>query len=398
MPSIDHEKVKQLEQKLCSHFSNLKPAALPNENGNFNQDLTRIVKGQHVVIILGDIGEISNNETCQSSSGRKWVNHFLSFNAFPKEHLGHVFYVRFGTDKIVPGYMDKLQQIPVLERPNDGDFDPARIAEHIHNKIEERIQQNDTSDLGSELSESSWKGASHETKTEDEETHYTDGQLTESNDAQGFPGTLVNPTVARLRAASHGSSTSGSLESASTTSVRTTRRDDEELRTVKDLDKTIKNSEPKSDLQSSSTASIVLEVLDSFGKKMIKKVEGAVEAVRDDVKGAVEAARDDVKGAVETARDDVKGAVETVRNDVKDVGGAVETLGENLEKDGAKIKDRMKELERDVEYALDEAELARNELDSHVFGTVQRYSDDEEDNEGRETGDLGDAATRDDTV
>ena len=385
MPSIDHEKVKQLQQRLCSCFRNLNPVALPNENGNFNQDLTRIVKGQHVVIILGDVGEITNNETCPSSSGRKWVNHFLSFNAFPKEHLGHVFYVRFGTNTIVPGYIDKLQQIPVLELPSDSNFDPARIAEHIHSKIEERMQQNDTSDLGSELSESSWKGASHETKTEDEETHDTDGQFTESNDIQGFPGTLAIPAVARLRATSHGSSTSGSLESASTTSVRTT---NEELQTeFKDSDEMIKNSEPKGDLQSSSTASIVLEAFHNFEKKIIKavgKVEGTVEAARDDVKGAVEAARDDVKGTVEAARDDVK-----------DVGGAVKSLGENLEKDGAEMKDRMEELERGIENALDEAELARNELDSHLFGTVPRYSDGEEDSEGRET---GGAATRNDTA
>ena len=401
--SIVHEKVQQLKEKLEGRFSNLHPAALPNENGTFEQDLTRIVNGQSVVIILGDIGEIHMD---QSSSGRKWVSS-LDSPAFRNKQLQNVFYIRFGTDAVIKGYMENLQHICVREHPKDNDFDPAYVAKFIHERITEMMLLNSrnqlnqrnhldttsthsitpqltphnrlsTSDLGSELSENSWKGASNETKTEDEETHYTDGQVTDTNNAQVHPSPPVNPAIARLRASSHASSTSGGLESASATSVRTTgkgegeaERGDGALVTDKDLDKTAKNSESTADLQSSSTASIVLEVLGNLKKEVIE----AVENVGKDVKI-------------------VEGAVESVGVDVKKVEGAVKTVGENFEKEEAEMKDRMEGIEQDIEHVAGVAEQARKEAENQNFETIDPYSDDE----GRETGDLGSAPTREDSA
>ena len=406
--STDHEKVEQLREKLYGCFSGFHSASLPRENGTFEQDLTRIVNQQHVVIILGDVGEIHAN---QSSSGRKWVTTFLGSAAFRKEQLQHVFYVRFGTSEVIPGYMEKLQQITVQEQPNDNDFDPAYVAKLVQERVGEMMnshsqnqlnQQNhleahpttpqlpppnrhSTSDLGSEISESSWKGASSENKTENEETHNTDGELADTNNTQVPP---MNPAVARLRASSHGSSTTGGLESASSTSIRTTGRSDGEgeggeLRT----DKLAPNTASTADLQSSSVTSIALEAVMEMGKKIDN-----LEKKMDKVGGAVEAVGEDVKN--------VGGAVDAVGEDVKNVGGAVETLGGNLENERAEMKDRMDGMEQDINHAMGVAESTQIKIDSEMFKPIHPYSDDDkEDNEGSETGDLGAAAaTREDAT
>ena len=432
MLSVVHEKVHQLKQKLYGCFSNLHPAVLPNENGTFEQDLTRIVNGQHnVVIILGDVGEI-HNIMDQSSSGRKWVSS-LDSPAFRSEQLQNVFYVRFGTDTVITGYMEKLQHIPVREHPNDNDFDPAYVAKFIHERISEMMMSNSrnqlnqhnhldansshsitpqlppqnrlsTSDLGSELSDNSWKGASNEHKTGDEETHDTDGQVTNINDTQGYPSPLVNPAVARVKASSHASSTSGDLESASATSIE-----------VETTDKSNKSTTAQNDpLKSSSTASIVrldalMEKVDKLEKKVdkgigrVEAVGDAVATVRKDVKTVgedVKTVGEDIKGAVETVGEDVKTVgedVKTVGEDVKTVGedvkGAVETVGENF-KDKAEMEDRMKGMEQDIEHAAGMAELARKEAENQKIKTIQPYGDDN-DNEGRGT---GNAATREDAA
>ena len=393
--STDHEKVKQLREKLCGCFSDFHSASLPRENGTFEQDLTRIVNQQHVVIILGDVGEIHAN---QSSSGRKWVTTFLGSSAFRKEQLRHVFYVRFGTSEVVSGYMEKLQQITVREQPNDNGFDPAYVAKLIQERIGEMMnshsrnqlnQQNhleahpstpqlpppnrhSTSDLGSEISENSWKGASSENRAENEETRNTDGELADTNNTQP---PLVNPAVAKLKASSHGSSTTSGLESVSSTSVRTTGRDDGqgeggELRT----------DNLTAGLQSSSATSIALEVL--------KKIDNLEKKV------------DKVGGTVKTVGKNIEGAVEAVGEGVKNVGGAVENLGGNLENERAKMNDRMDGMEQDIDHAMGVAESAHIKLDSETFETIHPYSDDDKEaSEGSKTGDLATAAaTREDAT
>ena len=140
--SVDHEKVKQLKQKLCENFSNRKLATLPNdENGNFERYLQKIKDEQHVVIILGDIGEITYEDTSQSkkiSLGRKCLHVFASSPAF-SEKLQYVFLVRFGTKEPVAIYENKFHQIQVLQHPDNDDFDPPGLAKSIHESIEDKL-------------------------------------------------------------------------------------------------------------------------------------------------------------------------------------------------------------------------------------------------------------------
>ena len=157
--SFNHEKLEQLKEKLYDCFGNLHPPLKPNESGNFDQDVMRIVKEQHIVIILGDIGEeFSDNITMDVNSGRNWITTLLSSPAFPKAKLRHVFLVRFGTRSVITGFMDKLQQIPVPEHPSDDSFDPVYVAKLIHERtkhqfenqrILQRSERSSTSTLGS---------------------------------------------------------------------------------------------------------------------------------------------------------------------------------------------------------------------------------------------------------
>ena len=349
---IDPEKTKILVQKLYEWFSDLIPTELPGENGNFNNDLMRIMGEQHRVIILGNIKETSH----QNKNARDWISHFNSFPVFTAEKLRYMFLVRFRTNETISGC--KLKQIPVLEHPDDSDFNPAEVAKFIYEKIEDVI-----------VSYSQNQPNQHQT------SNHLNGQPDGSTSSQSTPH---QPEQARLSTSDLGSELS---ETAN------------ETEDVEPQDRTLVTADTEQDTAKTGNESKTTDQTQAcLTNRRVSDLKGTTQG--SPKPGGLESAsgaslKEYFDEKFENLSENLSMAMKKQGEDIKD---KVDKKGDEIK---AKVEEEGGKLQESIEFVADATEQTRIELQNQKVKVNQPHSDDE-DGVGKETGDLGSTPTRQD--
>ena len=348
--------------------------AATQENGFLPTYMTNIIAAGHRVIILhGSKESVSQSDDIAT----RWIKELESTPKFTNMRLNNVFVVYLGRNQPPPvvQQMPRLQRIPISHHPDDenSNLDPSSIAKKIQDEIVKLSPIIRLQPMATNLPVPPPPGSSTRSRTSAESAN-------------------PSPLVTRNPGAEH-----PSVSSAEHSQLSLTIKDKPEDRTgqavasdttgtlsaVKQfLDKTTgelkgSNSTASTPAAARSQGGDALEsspsapALIQFEHVVSKVVTQVVEAQG---KKTVQELKKEVERAEEGIKEKVKEKAEEVKDEVKEQG------------------DRLSE---SIEVVADEIEQTRTELQNQNFEVIQPHDSDEG---GRETGDVGGASTRQDTL
>lgn len=368
------------------------------ENGFLPRYMTNIIAASHRVIILH--GSKPKESVSQSDDiATRWIKELESSPTFTDMRLDNVFVVYLGCNQPPPvvQQIPRLQRIPISQHPDDenSNFDPSSIAKKIQDEIIKLSPLNRLQPVAANVPVPPLPASST-------------GSRTPAGSANPSPLVTRNPGAEHPH--EHPSAPSAehspSLTIEDKPEDRTGQTDTSAMK--KFVDKTTGAGELKGPnstastpaaarsqgggdpLESSPSAPAMIQVgeLNDIKIKEVKdKVEEKGEEVKD--KAVIQVEKGELKDMLRAAVEEIKDKVEEVKDKVEEVKDKVEQAEEEI-KD--KVEEQGNRLSESIEVVADEVEQTRTELQNRNIEVIQPHND--EDEGGRETGDVGDAPTR----
>ena len=136
--SGDSDPIKRITESLHELNGDLEHTSVPEKNGKLPAFVSKVVKNEDRVIILGDGGELNSSQQDTFLLSTRWIQELELRAAYPREQLRNVFLVLFGISQDLESLqqVSNLPRIPVSQHLDDDNLDAAAIAKIIQDQIE----------------------------------------------------------------------------------------------------------------------------------------------------------------------------------------------------------------------------------------------------------------------
>ena len=161
--------VKRIAESLHELNSDLDYTSVPVKNGKLPEYVSKVVKEEDRVIILGDGGELHQENTSQEdklSLSTKWIHELERPAAYTRKELRNMFLVLFGNSQDFESLqrVSNLPRIPVSQRLDGDNLDTAAVAKVIQDQIEILLSRNEPEGASTPNLSTGWENPSTDLK------------------------------------------------------------------------------------------------------------------------------------------------------------------------------------------------------------------------------------------